>query len=341
MSESIRNSTYIEMDNCTNVLIDLKSYVEASKFKIKDCNTTEIRSMYSVYQYNQKSNDVKKQYSNYQQQNKSFLWYYDHNSKGAVNKRLQKSISEIWTEGSSSPDGTINCSKIINLSVFLDEFILQLDKRAISIAPYLEIYLSGGCRSFIVEDAKGNVIYSTHRPKKKIQISFNNELTPMIFDEDLNHSFVHKKAYFNSANMSDLEKDITDIDFFTFGTSGSKPSVITYSKKVLYSNFKLISMYEGRCIIKNEQNETYPIDEPGIYLLTISSDDALEVTKLSKVEAVNTKCVGSFQEKPLNSAIGFSYFCTDRKTTEGSTTGIKIYHKGNNICVDALGREIK
>ena len=55
MSESIRNSTYIEMDNCTNVLIDLKSYVEASKFKIKDCNTTEIRSMYSVYQYNQKS----------------------------------------------------------------------------------------------------------------------------------------------------------------------------------------------------------------------------------------------------------------------------------------------
>lgn len=72
MSESIRNSTYIEMDNCTNVLIDLKSYVEASKFKIKDCNTTEIRSMYSVYQYNQKSYDVKKQYSNYQQQNKSF-----------------------------------------------------------------------------------------------------------------------------------------------------------------------------------------------------------------------------------------------------------------------------
>ena len=72
--------------------------------------------------------------------------------------------------------------------------------------------------------------------------------------------------------------------------------------------------------LKNEQNETYPIDEPGIYLLTISSDDALEVTKLSKVEAVNTKCVGSFQEKPLNSAIGFSYFCTDRKTTESSTT---------------------
>jgi len=100
-------------------------------------------------------------------------------------------------------------------------------------------------------------------------------------------------------------------------------------------------MYEGRCILKNEQNETYPIDEPGIYLLTISSDDALEVTKLSKVEAVNTKCVGSFQEKPLNSAIGFSYFCTDRKTTEGSTTGIMIYHKGNNIWVDALGREIK
>ena len=37
----------------------------------------------------------------------------------------------------------------------------------------------------------------------------------------------------------------------------------------------------------------------------------------------------------------YSYFCTDRKTTESSTTGIMIYHKGNNIWVDALGREIK
>ena len=111
----------------------------------------------------------------------------------------------------------------------MDEFILQLDKRAISIAPYLEIYLSGGCRSFIVEDAKGNVNNILLIDlRKRFKLCFNNELTPMIFDEDLNHSFVHKKAYFNSANMSDLEKDITDVDFFTFGTSGSKPSVITY-----------------------------------------------------------------------------------------------------------------
>ena len=127
MSEVNRNSTYIEMDNCTNVLIDLKSYVEASKFKIKDCNTTEIRSMYSVYQYNQKSYDVKR--NNIVIISSRINHFYGIMIiivRGAVNKRLQKSISEIWTEGSSSPDGTINCSKIINLSVFLDEFIFAI-----------------------------------------------------------------------------------------------------------------------------------------------------------------------------------------------------------------------
>lgn len=49
---------------------------------------------------------------------------------------------------------------------------------------------------------------------------------------------------------------------------------------------------------------------------------------------------GDFSEKPLSPKIGFAYFCTDRQTTEGATNGIMIYHKGNNMWVDALGRVV-
>ena len=51
---------------------------------------------------------------------------------------------------------------------------------------------------------------------------------------------------------------------------------------------------------------------------------------------------GTFGQKPTiaahNIPIGYKYFCTDKQTTEGQSNGIMIYHKGNNIWVDALGR---
>ena len=50
---------------------------------------------------------------------------------------------------------------------------------------------------------------------------------------------------------------------------------------------------------------------------------------------------GTFQDKPNNPIIGFAYFCTDKKTSEGTTDGIMIYHKGNNVWVDALGRIVE
>ena len=50
---------------------------------------------------------------------------------------------------------------------------------------------------------------------------------------------------------------------------------------------------------------------------------------------------GIFSQKPSNPSIGFAYFCTDKQTTEGSTNGIMIYHKGDNVWVDALGRVIE
>ena len=58
-------------------------------------------------------------------------------------------------------------------------------------------------------------------------------------------------------------------------------------------------------------------------------------------ELYDIKHSGTFLEKPTSEQgirVGFVYFCTDRQTTEGSTNGIMIYHKGDNVWVDALGR---
>lgn len=55
------------------------------------------------------------------------------------------------------------------------------------------------------------------------------------------------------------------------------------------------------------------------------------------------KSSGTFAQKPTttdNIPVGFKYFCTDKQTTEGTTNGIMIYHKGNNVWVDALGRVV-
>lgn len=62
-----------------------------------------------------------------------------------------------------------------------------------------------------------------------------------------------------------------------------------------------------------------------------------------KASPLNIKTVGTFVEKPIasdNVGIGFEYFCLDRNTKEGGNNGILIYHIGNNVWVDALGRVI-
>ena len=49
---------------------------------------------------------------------------------------------------------------------------------------------------------------------------------------------------------------------------------------------------------------------------------------------------GSFADRPTGVKAGYSYFCTDKQTTEGSTNGIMIYYRGSNTWVDALGRVV-
>lgn len=73
----------------------------------------------------------------------------------------------------------------------------------------------------------------------------------------------------------------------------------------------------------------------------LSPDDALEDGSI--LEFSEIKKEGLFSQKPapsLNLPIGFSYFCTDRQTSEGASNGIMIYYKGDNVWVDALGRVV-
>lgn len=55
---------------------------------------------------------------------------------------------------------------------------------------------------------------------------------------------------------------------------------------------------------------------------------------------ISAKTSGTFSEKPNSSTgikVGFQYFCIDKQTTEGATSGIMMYYKGDDTWVDANG----
>ena len=57
-------------------------------------------------------------------------------------------------------------------------------------------------------------------------------------------------------------------------------------------------------------------------------------------EIIDAKVSGPYSSRPISNDIkvGYSYYCTDKQTTEGSRDGIMIYYAGDNTWVDALGR---
>lgn len=71
--------------------------------------------------------------------------------------------------------------------------------------------------------------------------------------------------------------------------------------------------------------------------------DGSKWLNIAKVVA-GTPTYGTFSQKPSVLAnlipIGYKYFCTDKQTSEGTSNGIEIIHKGNDVWVDALGRVI-
>lgn len=77
-----------------------------------------------------------------------------------------------------------------------------------------------------------------------------------------------------------------------------------------------------------------------VYYNATSGDTSGTQWKKINESNIFNKLYGTFSEKPLSQNIetGYSYFCTDKKTTEGGRNGIVIYYDGNENWVDALGR---
>lgn len=90
---------------------------------------------------------------------------------------------------------------------------------------------------------------------------------------------------------------------------------------------KLTSDFKGNCIVNEEDNIPYWLSADNKWV----NSEGIEY-------GINNK--GTFAEKPSATKIpiGYSYYCTDRQTVEGASNGIMIYHKGNNVWVDSLGR---
>lgn len=64
-------------------------------------------------------------------------------------------------------------------------------------------------------------------------------------------------------------------------------------------------------------------------------------TRLDVILDTSSIKSGLFSDKPLASSgigIGFAYFCTDKQSPESSSPGLVIFHKGNDVWVDSLGR---
>ena len=113
------------------------------------------------------------------------------------------------------------------------------------------------------------------------------------------------------------------------------------------SNILLLgnSYYEQRILIVAPDKNVYPYlyfqgsngTKPAFYFY-----DTETIWFESDGAKAGVSRSGTFANVPASSDIyvGFEYFCTDKQTVEGTTDGIMIYHKGNNVWVDALGRVI-
>lgn len=68
---------------------------------------------------------------------------------------------------------------------------------------------------------------------------------------------------------------------------------------------------------------------------------ALNKVNQNFTELYDKVCIsGTFVNRPINTDVGFIYFCTDRQTIEGTIDGIPIFYKGSDVWVDALGRVV-
>lgn len=153
------------------------------------------------------------------------------------------------------------------------------------------------------------------------------------FDDLPNLSLSYKVTENNTDTCRFWIWDSTDSKFATYLGVPRRVNKLYFTSKTTFDSFcatnSIQELFAGeRVMIGNKQ-----------YYAKGGSTDLLTHDGIP----IDVKSSGTFAEKPLantNIPIGYSYFCTDKQTAEGVSNGIMIYHKGNNVWVDALGRVI-
>lgn len=109
-------------------------------------------------------------------------------------------------------------------------------------------------------------------------------------------------------------------------------------------DYKKIEKYFASCGVKDSCLEDAKLPIEGNEKIAIVQNGENRILCIRElIEALSNnlyKYSGNFNNKPSYPDVGFAYFCTDKQTTEGTTNGIMIYHKGDNVWVDALGRVV-
>lgn len=145
---------------------------------------------------------------------------------------------------------------------------------------------------------------------------------------------------------SELQEDGTYLNKFEYNTISKDTQTVTmqetkcewrpFGRRELAANPGIISNRPTTNLINGDKYINTDTKKETIYINgKWYNPDGLE-------ESISN--TGTFSQKPTVSqgiSVGFQYFCTDKQTTEGTTNGIIIYHKGGDIWVDALGRVIQ
>ena len=129
-----------------------------------------------------------------------------------------------------------------------------------------------------------------------------------IFIDSINHRLLFKdRQYWRQANGFNGEYNI-------IGSTTDRPILTENDKGFQYFDTTLNKpiWWDGTTWIDSEGNDV----------------DSTPITS------------GTFANKPTGVNVGYAYFCTNKQTTEGTTNGIMIYYKGDNVWVDALGKVV-
>lgn len=117
------------------------------------------------------------------------------------------------------------------------------------------------------------------------------------------------------------------------GYDGENPQIARYGPKSIRDKY-VLPKNTGFCYFDTS------LQMPLFNAADSNSDAPIWVTADGNLADIHKS--GTFEEKPVAAKIdvGFQYFCTNRKMEGSEENGIPIYHKGNNVWVNALGKVV-